>query len=586
MHIGLKKNGDYYNKMDTSNLIKGVNGSIAFNEEGAGKLVAFFTSLVRGLNKDYIQKTMVDLLKYDAQDRILKDLAVMAYQTRDIRGGKGEKALFQHMITVLCQWIIKADAVKGPTTVAKLMGLIAEYGCYGDLWKLMDKCDIPGIIDGICKVVVDQFNNDEQGMKEGKSVSLLAKWLPREGSKYGKVVGTLRKALGLSHKEYRVRVSALNKYLKTVEINMCNGTWADIEPSAVPGRNMFLHKKAFLNENTEKRIKKLIEKAMGERTVDEENRYDARNYMRERMMRRQLMEELREKYKIRYPNRDDRVKCREKFVEFFGKVAKGEAKIKGADVLMPHEIVKEMNNLAGCDYENNPEAQALEGQWKAISEKMGSFEKMICLADFSASMDGIPMLVSMALGILVSEKTSNAFRNHLITFNDTPSWIKFEKDAHLWDKIRACRESPWGGSTNFESAYELVLQRMIENKIEPGQEPDDLLVLTDMGWNEATGRHPFHLDNLKKKFKDAGEKLWGEGKGWKIPRVIIWNLREEFKQYQATEKTKGVVMISGWHPSILKRLQEGVEITTPWDAMRWILDAERYNPVREIFNAA
>jgi hypothetical protein len=575
--------------MDTTNLITGVNGSIAFNEEGAGKLVAFFTSLVRGLEKDYIQKTIVDLLKYDVQDRILKDLVVMAFQTRDIRGGKGEKALFYHMINVLCKWIIKADSVKGLDKVSKLMGLIAEYGCYGDLWKLMEKCEVIGINDAICKVVADQFKKDEQLMGEGKSVSLLAKWLPREGSKYGKLVSTLRKALGLSHKAYRVRVSTLNKYLKTVEINMCNGTWADIEPSAVPGRNMFLHKKAFLNENTEKLIKKLIQKAMGKNAVSEENRYDSRNYISERRMRYELMSELREKYKLRYPDREDRMKCREKFVEFFGKVAKGEAKIKGADVLMPHEIIKEMIALVGRNddnkAENNPEAQALEGQWKAISEKMGSFEKMICLADFSGSMEGLPMLVSIALGILVSEKTSLAFRNHLITFNDTPSWIKFKADDHLWDKIKACKDAPWGGSTNFQSAYELVLQRMIENKIEPGQEPDDLLVLTDMGWNQATGQYPFHLDNLKKKFKEAGEKLWGEGKGWKVPRVIIWNLREEFKQYQATEKTKGVVMISGWHPSILKRLQEGVEITTPWDAMRWILDAERYNPVREVFTA-
>jgi hypothetical protein len=68
--------------------------------------------------------------------------------------------------------------------------------------------------------------------------------------------------------------------------------------------------------------------------------------------------------------------------------------------------------------------------------------------------------------------------------------------------------------------------------------------------------------------------------------VIIWNLREEFKQYQATEKTEGVVMLSGWHPSVLKRLVEGVQITTPWDGLRWILDAERYAPVRAAFNQA
>jgi hypothetical protein len=152
--------------------------------------------------------------------------------------------------------------------------------------------------------------------------------------------------------------------------------------------------------------------------------------------------------------------------------------------------------------------------------------------------------------------------------------------------VKKCRAAPWGGSTNFEAAYELVLQRMIAEKVEAGAEPDDLVVLTDMGWNQATSGHAFHLDALKAKFKKAGEELWGEGKGWKVPRVIIWNLREEFKQYQATEKTEGVVMLSGWHPSVLKRLVEGVQITTPWDGLRWILDAERYVPVRSAFKEA
>jgi hypothetical protein len=253
---------------------------------------------------------------------------------------------------------------------------------------------------------------------------------------------------------------------------------------------------------------------------------------------------------------------------------------------MPHEIIKKLYDYDLDSSDNNEEIQALEGMWKAISEKMGSFDKLICLADFSASMEGLPMLVSMGLGILISEKTSPAFRDHLITFSDNPTWLRFNENDSLMRKIEACRESPWGGSTNFQAAYELVLKRMVENRFKPGEEPDDLLVLTDMGWNQATGGHGFHLDQLREKFRAAGEELWGEGNGWKVPRVIIWNLREQFKQYQAKQDTEGVVMISGWHPSVLKRLQEGVQITTPWDGLRWILDSERYAEVRNTFSAS
>jgi hypothetical protein len=560
-----------------ADIIYGVNGSLAYTEKGAGQLVAFFTSLVRGLDETYIKKAVDSIIK-DASNSYaaLEDLLVMAFQARDIRGGKGEKQIFYYLLAHLLEKMKVADK---SAVIGKVLGLISEYGYFNDYWRLIDAS--PESREAVFEVILEQIKKDEGDMAAGKSISLLAKWFPREGSKFGKHFNAFCRKLKCSKKDLRKRISVLNKYLKTVEINMCGGTWADIKPDAVPGRNMFLHKKAFLNENTEKRIKKLIAAAKASTTNDEDRHL---NYYTERLRRARLMVEMHDKLKIRFPDREDRMKCRQQFIEFFEKVVKGEAKIKGGDVLMPHEIVKGIiNNMNGRDFEKDPEMQSLEGQWKAVSEKMGSFDKLICLADFSGSMEGLPMLVSMALGIIISEKTAPAFRNRLITFHDNPSWIEMQETDRIWDKIRTCQKAPWGGSTNFESAYKLVLNRLVEQRVEPGAEPDDLVVLTDMGWDGASGRYPFHIDNIKDQFKKAGEGLWGEGKGWKVPRIVIWNLRSEFKQYQATETTQGVVMISGWHPSILKRLQEGVKITTPWDGMRWILDAERYLPVRKAF---
>lgn len=555
--------------MDTSNLIIGVNGSTAWNEEGCGKMVALFTSLVRGLDKAYIGKQIDGILGGAAVEKMIEDLVVLAFQTRDVRGGKGERALFYALFEGLVEHIKKLS--DGLGRLKRLVKLVGEYGYWGDLWPMINNCG-SAFVDAIVAVVTEQLVDDEANMAAGKSISLLAKWMPRErGGEQNKLVDLIRKKLGVSRKDYRKRVVALNKHLKTIEINMCGGTWAEIDPKAVPGRNMHLHKKAFLNENVSK---KMMQKLMGE--------ISGVSYYR----RAELMNEIREKHKLRYPNNEDRMKCREKFIEFFGKVAKGEEKMKGADTLMPHEIVKVVDNAFDSYDASNPEMQALEGQWKVVGEKFdGKLDKMICLADFSGSMEGLPMLISMALGILISEKTAPAFRNRLISFDTKPAWIEFNEDDSLFKKVKKCHSAPWGGSTNFEAAYELVLQRMIAERVEAGSEPDDLVVLTDMGWNQATGGYAFHLDTLKAKFKAAGEELWGEGKGWKVPRVIIWNLREEFKQYQATEKTPGVVMISGWHPSVLKRLIEGVEITTPWDGLRWILDAERYDAVRQAFAA-
>lgn len=74
-------------------------------------------------------------------------------------------------------------------------------------------------------------------------MSLLAKWLPREGSSYSdaakKIADVIYPTVTNGKKRmmlYRKEVSAMNKALKTVEINMCGGTWQDIQPEHVPGR--------------------------------------------------------------------------------------------------------------------------------------------------------------------------------------------------------------------------------------------------------------------------------------------------------------------------------------------------------------
>ncbi len=524
--------------MDTSNLIIGVNGSTCWNEAGCGKLVALFISLVRGLNVTYLEDAYKGLLK--EKDASLEDLVVLCFQTRDIRGGKGERDLFYKMFAILVESL---HAAGKDDTIEKLIRLIGEYGCYRDYIELLRKdVDLSKKVRQIfmkCikdrliadKTIMDRVIRAEAEAKVSSSISLLAKWLPRESGVDRSIARSIAKGCGWSMPEYRKLVSSLNAYLKTVEINMCGGTWKDIVPHAVPGRNMKIHKNAFLNMPAGKTIASSM------------------------------------KQMYRYPESEDRVECRENFLKYLTKVSKGDVTMKGANVLMPHEIIKEI--LSTESAENKI---ILEGQWKSIKEKMGTFNRIVCLSDFSGSMNGIPMLVSMAIGLLISESTSGAFRNRLLTFDSNPQWLTFSEDQTLFEKTDVCTTSPWGGSTDFEKAYQLVLDTLIAEKVPVGEEPKDLLVLTDMGWDQATSGHAFHLDNLKKRFREAG--------GWEVPRVIIWNLRDAFKQYQANEKTPGVLMISGWHPSVIKRIQDGISATTPYEGVRAVLDDERYWPLR------
>ena len=110
-----------------------------------------------------------------------------------------------------------------------------------------------------------------------------------------------------------------------------------------------------------------------------------------------------------------------------------------------------------------------------------------------------------------------------------------------------------------------------------GEEPEDLIVLTDMGFDGAVRRHysdteVFMLQRIRDLFKAAG--------GWAPPRIVIWNLRAEYKDFHATDHQEGVVQLSGWSPSMLKALQKSrVQVLTPFQGMMALIGDMRYHPI-------
>jgi len=140
---------------------------------------------------------------------------------------------------------------------------------------------------------------------------------------------------------------------------------------------------------------------------------------------------------------------------------------------------------------------------------------------------------------------------------------------------------------------------MVKGRVPVGEEPQDLIVLTDMGFDAAVCDYSAsyyktsvskdgwatQIETIRNEFKKAGETLWGAGNGWEPPRIVIWNLRAAFKDFHATADQEGVVQLSGWSPSMLKALQtNGVKVSTPYMGLRAVLDDERYDPVRAVWD--
>jgi hypothetical protein len=546
--------------MNTPDTKKGVNGADVYTEEGVGDYrVSLFTMLNRGLEKSYINDYVGKIYTREKAEE-MRDMFVMAFQTRDVRGGKGERRLFHNFMSTLYE--------HDPKTLQKMLKVVPEYGCWRDMWDLMKV--VPELETDILNIVKEQFVEDLVKCNSGQQnkMSLLAKWLPRENS--GTYPGLARKIAAFTHVfedsdrkrlvKYRKDTSMMNKALKTVEINMCGKTWRDIKPEAVPGRCLKIHNKAFLNEPLKK-------KTWG--TPD-----------------------------LRYPTNEDRMECRKHFQEFIEQMAKGEKKAHGANVVQPHELV-----VKAMAYGTSSDELAInQGQWNSIKEetlKLGGLGKCVPMCDFSGSMNGTPKLVSLALGILISEINHNAFKDHILSFDAEPKWHSFVGKSTLKEKLDSIKgDLAQGLNTNFFKAAMKIIEKMKEHKVPVGEEPEDLIVLTDMGFDAASKENNYYsrstskdpewdtqIQQIRDEFKKAGEEVWGEGNGWKPPRIVIWNLRAEYKDFHAKADQEGVVQLSGWSPSMLKALQKGgVQVMTPYQGMRAILDDERYDEVRRIWN--
>jgi Mg-chelatase subunit ChlD len=324
----------------------------------------------------------------------------------------------------------------------------------------------------------------------------------------------------------------------------------------------------------------------------------------------------------RYPDDEDRVICRKKL-----RAALLEKRVHGKQ-LYPHEIVSQITpnsaarsgldgdilNAQWTDIRNALLTKLNEAQQKtdiaSSSSSSVNVGKLVPLIDVSGSMSGEPMEVAIALGILVSEVNHPSFRNRFITFHETPSWINLDNLNTISEKVLHTRNAPWGGSTNIESALNLILQVVVSNRL-PMEDVPDLIIFSDMQFNQADRNTSSgtYLDIIKQKFSDAGVAICGTP--YPMPKIIFWNLRGDTRGHAASHDSENVQLLSGYSPSLLKHVLEGdpleieveemVEVidesgeivtekvtktrkVTPYDTLRKVLDDVRYDPVRVVLS--
>ena len=146
----------------------------------------------------------------------------------------------------------------------------------------------------------------------------------------------------------------------------------------------------------------------------------------------------------------------------------------------------------------------------------------------------------------------------------------------------------WGGSTNVEAAFDLMLNVAIKNKLSQDDLPQNLLIISDMEFNSCVTSGPISrdrwgysygynlcTDEAKETLFESMEKKWA-AHGYKMPKLVFWNVQA--RQNNIPMKDTGYVSyVSGMSPVIFDMVMSG---KTGLDLMFEKLNSERYSKVQ------
>ncbi len=158
----------FYNAMRNELLESDANVSITENGavgyRSTGKSLLDINFAVASLRSATEQQIIQKFRQAFYEDKLLA--MKWLFYARDVRGGLGERRLFRTAIL----WA----ANECPDIVKAVLPLIPEYGRYDDMWDLLCDDELRPLV---IKSVKSQLDDDIKNYKDGKSISLLAKWL-------------------------------------------------------------------------------------------------------------------------------------------------------------------------------------------------------------------------------------------------------------------------------------------------------------------------------------------------------------------------------------------------------------------------
>lgn len=414
------------------------------------------------------------------------------FYLRDVRGGQGERRFFR----VCFNWLAK----EYPDIAARNLENVPEYGRWDDLYSVVGT----KVEKTMFAEIINQLDLDMEALNMGDSfgVSLLAKWLKSENasSKETKKLGDLtRKALGLSHKQYRKILSDLRTRINIVEKLMSESKWEQIEYAKLPSKAGLIYRNAFA-------------------------RRDAERY--------------------------------EEFIN------SKETKVN-AGTLYPYDIVNKVTDKIsywGRDIDiTDTEREVLNKYWANQKDYLnGQPCKIMCVVDTSGSMTSrynatvTPIDVAISLGMYCGERIGEPFKNYFISFSSRPQLIKIE-GIDFVDKVARIYRQNLCEDTNLNAVFDLLLKMYKNNQVKAEDLPEQLIVISDMEINNGSC---WYSDEERTTEMQRIRNEW-EAAGVKMPKLVYWNVNARHDLILDDANNDDVTFVSGCSPIVFQSILTG-----------------------------
>ena len=265
--------------------------------------------------------------------------------------------------------------------------------------------------------------------------------------------------------------------------------------------------------------------------------------------------------------------CPELYQEYVDGLASGATKINAA-AIFPYDVIRGLNGVQGV----------ADAQWKALPDYLaGSTENLLGVVDTSSSMTcqaskGLTCLeVAVSLGMYVAERSQGIFKDQFITFHSKPSFVDLSGCNSLRERHAKTLNAEWGGSTNLQATFELILKAAVTHRVPADEMPTKLIIWSDMQFNEAV-RGGYNQSGWKSTAFEMIDSMYAAA-GYKRPQIIFWNLNGSHSGNPVSFGEGGTAMVSGFSPAIMKSIlgNAKVEEMTPLSMMLDTLMVPRYD---------